>query len=160
MLLSMLRRSGTAFLSLLATALLAPAACTGVKAPDPVSVADAAAPDAAIDDEADPTTPIEKPFAKDSKQALEMMEAAIDARRKRVGRCVEAYRTRKNDPMARLVVKIGVDQEGTLIAVTGKDSETDAAAIECVTKAIRRAPFPRSHTGVIEIVKTFEYQKL
>lgn len=128
------------------------------KAPESIAVVDAGAPDAAVDEEADPTTPIDKPFAKNPKEALELMEAAVDARKKRIGRCVDAYRKRKNDPMAKLVVKIGVDQEGVLIGVVGKETESDAAAIECVRTALRRAPFPRSHAGVIEIVKTFEYQ--
>jgi len=135
-------------------------ACGGSKKA-PASVAAAptdAGAEAAVDDEADPTGPVEHPFASDAKQALEMMEAAVEKRQKRIGRCVEAYRKRKNAPMAKLVVKIGVDQEGTLIGVTGKSSETDDEANECVRKALARAPFPRSHAGVIEIVKTFEYQ--
>ena len=58
------------------------------------------------------------------------------------------------------MLKIGVDQEGTLIGVTGKESESDPQAIDCVRAALRRAPFPKSHAGVIEIVKTFEYQAI
>ncbi len=135
-------------------------ACAGAKAPpQTIAAIDAGAPDAAVDDEAEPTDPVEKPFAKDPKEAMSMMDAAVDTRQKKIGKCVDAYRARK-EPMAKLVLKIGVDQEGTLIGVTGKDSESDPAAIDCVRTALRRAPFPRSHAGVIEIVKTFEYKAI
>jgi hypothetical protein len=137
-------------------------ACGGAKkAPDVAAVAPTdAGVDAAVDDEADPTGPIERPFAKDAKEALQMMNDAVEKRQKRLGKCVDAYRKRKNAPMAKLIVKIGVDQEGTLIGVTGKSSETDDEANDCVRKALRTAPFPKSHAGVIEIVKTFEYQPI
>lgn len=136
-------------------------ACTGAKAPpQTIAVIDAGAPDAAIEEEAEPTGPVERPFAKDPKQAVSMMDAAVDTRQKKIGKCVDAFRLRKKDKWAKLVLKIGVDQEGTLIGVTGKESESDPQAIDCVRIALRRAPFPKSHAGVIEIVKTFEYQAM
>jgi hypothetical protein len=134
-------------------------ACGQAKAPVATTIADAGVDAIAVDDDADAAPP-PKPFAKDAKQALEMMEAAVETKQSRIAKCVDAYRKRKGAPMAKLIVKIGVDQEGTLIGVTGKTDETDDAANECVRKALRNAPFPKSHAGVIEIVKTFEYQSI
>jgi outer membrane biosynthesis protein TonB len=120
--------------------------------------ASAAASASAAPEEED--KPMPKPFAKNSAEATSMMDDAVEKKRKRINKCVDAYRKRRNEPMAKLVVKIGVDQEGTLIGVTGKPTETDPEALDCIRTALKFAPFPKSHSGVIEITKTFEYQAI
>jgi hypothetical protein len=102
--------------------------------------------------------PVEKPFAKTSTEATSMMDDAVEKKQKRINKCVDEYRKRKGEPMAKLIVKIGVDQEGNLIGVTSKPTDADAPALDCIRVALKRAPFPKSHAGVIEITKTFEYQ--
>jgi hypothetical protein len=102
--------------------------------------------------------PVEHPFAKDNAAAMTLMDAAVDKRVRSMSACIDAFRARKHSSFAKFVVKIGVDENGTLIAVTGNDSETDDEANTCLRKALRRAPFPTSHAGIIEIVKTFSYE--
>ena len=102
--------------------------------------------------------PVEKPFAKNATEATSMMDDAVEKKHKRINKCVDEYRKRKSEPMAKLVVKIGVDQEGNLIGVTAKPVDADAPALDCIRVALKHAPFPKSHAGVIEITKTFEYQ--
>jgi hypothetical protein len=114
--------------------------------------------DAAPPEEVEETGPVEHPFASTSQQATSMMDDAVDKYHAKINKCVDAYRKRKGDPLAKLVVKIGVDQEGTLIGVTGDAKESDKDASDCVRLALKRAPFPKSHAGVIEIKKVFEYQ--
>jgi hypothetical protein len=106
----------------------------------------------------DPTKPVEHPFAKDNAAAMVLMDAAVDKRFHAMGACIDAFRARKHSSFAKFVVKIGVDENGTLIAVTGNDGDTDREANVCLQKALKRAPFPTSHAGIIEIVKTFSYE--
>ena len=101
---------------------------------------------------------MEKPFAKNSVEATSMMDDAVEKKHKKINRCVDDYRKRTSAPMAKLVVKIGVDQEGNLIGVTSKPADADAAARDCVRAALKNTAFPKSHAGVIEITKVFEYQ--
>lgn len=122
-----------------------------------VTTADAGAP-RVDDEEAEPTGPVEHPFAKNKEDVFAGMEAAVASRKKSIDRCVADFRQRKAAPLATLTVKLGVDQEGTLIGVAGNGGECDTIALECLRAALRRAPFPRSHAGIIEIERTFEYQ--
>jgi hypothetical protein len=106
----------------------------------------------------DPSKPVEHPFAKDNGSAMTLMDAAVDKRVHSMSACIDAFRMRKHSSFAKFVVKIGVDENGTLIAVTGNNGDTDGEANTCLMRALRRAPFPTSHAGIIEIVKTFSYE--
>jgi hypothetical protein len=123
----------------------------------PVPAPSASAP-AGDPDGDDPSKPVEHPFAKDNAAAMMLMDAAVDKRFHAMGACIDAFRARKHSSFAKFVVKIGVDENGTLIAVTGNDGDTDAEANVCLQRALKRAPFPASHAGIIEIVKTFSYE--
>ncbi len=142
-------------------AIFVSASACASKAPPPSAVATAApsvsAP-AGDPDGDDPTKPVEHPFAKDNAAAMTLMDAAVDKRFHAMGACIDAFRARKHSSFAKFVVKIGVDENGTLIAVTGNNGDTDSEANVCLTKALKRAPFPASHAGIIEIVKTFSYE--
>ncbi len=153
----------------LVSILVAASACAS-KAPPPVATATSSSASApAVDpDGDDPTKPVEHPFAKDNAAAMTLMDAAVDKRFHAMAACVDAFRARKHSSFAKFAVKIGVDENGTLIAVTaagiggvnGNDGDTDAEANACLQKALKRAPFPTSHAGIIEIVKTFSYEAL
>jgi hypothetical protein len=85
------------------------------------------------------------------------MNDAIDTKSNEVWKCVEAYRGRTQDPAAKVSVKVGIDQEGTLIAVApAKKGTLDKELTDCLLVALKRAPFPRSNAGVITVTKTFE----
>jgi hypothetical protein len=72
-------------------------------------------------------------------------------------KCVEEARARRKEPHAKIVLELGIDQEGALIGVKApKGTATDEALLACVREALRDAPFPRSHAGVITVKKTFE----
>jgi hypothetical protein len=103
------------------------------------------------------SAPVEKPFAKTPEEATTMIDEAVTSRAAPLSRCVEELRTRKKDVHAKVTVEIGIDQEGHLLGVkTPKGHTEDKALNECVQTALRGAPFPRSHSGVITLKKTFE----
>jgi hypothetical protein len=71
--------------------------------------------------------------------------------------CVEDARTRRKNAHEKIVVEIGIDQEGHMLGVKlPKGEKNDKALVDCVLGALRAAPFPRSHSGVITVRKTFE----
>ena len=84
-----------------------------------------------------------------------MISSAVDQRHTEIGICVRAFRNRKKMAHERVTVSFGIDQEGKLLGVTSKGKE-DAELKGCVQEAVRGAPFPRSHAGVITITKTYE----
>jgi hypothetical protein len=86
-----------------------------------------------------------------------MMDDAIQVKATEVIKCVDDDRTRRNLPHAKIVVEIGIDQQGHLIAVKmpGKE-KADKPLTDCLMATLRTAPFPESHAGVITIRKTFE----
>ena len=103
------------------------------------------------------SAPAEKPFAKTPEEATTLIDEAVTSRAAPLSRCVEELRTRKKDAHAKVTVEIGIDQEGHLLGVkTPKGHTEDKALNECVQAALRGAPFPRSHSGVITLKKTFE----
>ena len=97
------------------------------------------------------------PFAKTAAEATGLIDDAITSRTKWLTKCVEELRARKKDPHAKVVVEIGIDQEGSLLGVeTPKGQTEDKTLNQCVQTALKGAPFPRSHAGVITVKKSFE----
>jgi len=85
------------------------------------------------------------------------MDDAINAKASDVMTCVDAARTRRKDAHAKIVLEIGIDQQGHLIAVKlPKGEKADKVLADCMMGVLRSAPFPESHAGVITIRKTFE----
>jgi hypothetical protein len=88
-----------------------------------------------------------------------MIDAAIDARAASLVKCVEAARPKRKNPHAKILVEVGLDQEGHLLGVkppAGAQADPDLYA--CAQAALQGANFPRSHAGIITVVKTFEEQ--
>lgn len=126
------------------------AACAGKPA---ASVArptgDAGAPEA--------TAAPERPFAGSAAEATQLVNEAVDQKGDAIRLCVRAARQRRGDAHARVEIEFGIDQEGHLLGVKlAKNQPDDAALVGCVRDALRDAPFPRSHTGVITITRTYE----
>jgi hypothetical protein len=106
-----------------------------------------------------PPPPPEHPFAATSLDATNMIDAAIDARAAGLVKCVEAARPKRKNPHAKILVEVGLDQEGHLLGVKpppGAPPDPDLYA--CAQAALQGANFPRSHAGIITVVKTFEEQ--
>jgi hypothetical protein len=123
--------------------------------------ADASTEGAAMSVDAGPAQPPppEHPFAKTAAEATGLIDDAIMSRAARLNKCVEDVRARRKDPHAKVQVEIGIDQEGTLLGVkTPKGQTEDKGFNDCVQNALTKAPFPRSHAGVITVKKTFEDQ--
>jgi hypothetical protein len=97
------------------------------------------------------------PFAKNGAEATSLIDDAITSRSNELGECVEAARTRRKSPHAKLVLEVGIDEEGHMLGVKLPKGETpDKTLVDCVLAALRGAPFPKSHAGVITVRKTFE----
>src|SRR5271169_3194740 len=108
-----------------------------------------------------PPPPPEHPFAATSLDATNMIDAAIDARAAQLVKCVEAARPRRKDPHAKILVEVGLDQEGHLLGVKPpKGALADPDLYACAQAALQGANFPRSHAGIITVVKTFEEQAI
>jgi len=137
------------------------AACGSGKSTD---AAPATAKPAATKDATDAGTPAAaeaeagaaRPFAGSPMEATALIGAAIDKRSAEMTKCVQEYRTRKNMPHDRVTISMGIDQEGRLLGATLPKGKTDAALANCVLAALANAPFPRSHSGVISITKSYE----
>jgi hypothetical protein len=134
-----------------ATDATAPGAPTAASAKD-ASEGGTAAPTAASADAGPPA----KPFAGSAVEATQLIGAAVDKKTADVQKCVAEYRTRKKLPHERVTISMGIDQEGRLLGATLPKGKTDAALSECVQAALANAPFPRSHSGVISITKSYE----
>lgn len=94
------------------------------------------------------------PFAGSTGEATELIAAAVDKRQAEIQACVREFRTRKKMP-GRVVVSFGIDQDGRLLGVTARKKE-DPELKSCMQEALKGAPFPRSHAGVITVTKTYE----
>jgi|HubBroStandDraft_5_1064220.scaffolds.fasta_scaffold254211_2 hypothetical protein len=106
-----------------------------------------------------PAPPPEHPFAATSLEATNLIDAAIDARASGLVKCVEAARPHRKDPHAKIQVEVGLDQEGHLLGVKApKGAPADPDLYSCAQAALQGANFPRSHAGIITVVKTFEEQ--
>jgi hypothetical protein len=128
--------------------------------PAPPPTVDAGVEAAAPVAEEDPPGPVEKPFANNSAEAMSMVNQAVQSKEKAIHRCVDAYRLRKQDRFAKLEVTMAVDMEGTLVAVAipAKSPHGDKEAADCIFTALKRAAFPRSKAGVIQVNKTFDFE--
>lgn len=116
-------------------------------------------PDAGATTSPDVPKAPERPFANNAAEATTMIDAAVDAKGAGIRACVEAARTRRKAAHVKVVVEIGIDQEGKLIGVkTVKGQPADRVLNDCVRDALTGAPFPRSHAGVITVKKSFEDQ--
>jgi hypothetical protein len=144
----------------------ASAGCGGAKATDPAagspqaaSAKDAtdAGPGAAAGAAgAADAAPAARPFAGSAAEATQLIGAAVEKRAPDVQKCVAEYRTRKNLPRERVSISLGIDQEGRLLGATLPKGKTDTTLSTCVQQALATAPFPRSHSGVISITKSYE----
>jgi hypothetical protein len=100
--------------------------------------------------------PPPKPFAGSAAEATQLIGAAVDKNAAAVQKCVAEYRARKNQPHERVTISMGIDQEGRLLGATLPKGKTDTPLSECVQTALANAAFPRSHSGVISITKSYE----
>jgi hypothetical protein len=92
-------------------------------------------------------------------EASSLIDDALTSRQKEIGHCVAAARTRRNNQHAEVVLEIGIDQEGTLIAAKPpKGATPDPALQKCVFGALKDAPFPRSKAGIITVKKNYTDQ--
>ena len=106
---------------------------------------------------AGPCRPPAHPFASNAVEATSLIDDAITSRANELDECVEAARTRRKSAHEKIVVEVGIDEEGHMLGVKlPKGGEADKALADCVLAALRGAPFPRSHAGVITVRKTFE----
>jgi hypothetical protein len=112
--------------------------------------------DAGGDGGVEESNPAEPPFAKTPQEATMHIDAAVDAKQKEMHKCVDDARARRKDPHAKVVLEIGVDQEGKLIGVKLPKGVSDPALVDCTREALRAAVFPKSHFGVLTVRKTFE----
>jgi hypothetical protein len=100
--------------------------------------------------------PVEHPFAKTTTEATTFIQTDLDARMKQMWKCVDAKRARANNPHLYVVVNIGIDQEGTLVGVSAlKQADTDEVLNRCLMDALRGAPWPKSHAGIITVKQEF-----
>jgi hypothetical protein len=130
-------------------------------APDIAVSADAGinavASNAAADAGAAAAPPDPHPFAKDAADAESMIDDAIESRHSQVEKCAAEARVRMGDPHGKVSLLVGIDQEGTVIGVkVPKGEKKDEKLLVCVRAALKGAPFPRSHNGIITIKKTYE----
>jgi len=100
--------------------------------------------------------PQPKPFAGSAAEATQLIGAAVDKNSTAVQKCVSDYRTRKNLPHERVTISMGIDQEGRLLGATLPKGKSDTPLSECIQAALANAAFPRSHSGVISITKSYE----
>lgn len=127
-------------------------ACAG-KTPGPQAAAAAPNADASVAD----AGPAERPFAASSAEATQLVSDAVDGKGDAIRLCVRAARQRRGDPHSRVAIEFGIDQEGHLIGVKlASKQPADPPLLACVRDALKDAPFPRSHAGVITITRTYE----
>ena len=97
-----------------------------------------------------------KPFAGSPSEATELITRAVDEKQEGLAQCVQAFRFRKHLAHEKVSINIGIDQEGRLIGVALPKGKEDKELSACVREELRDAPFPRSHSGVITITRTFQ----
>jgi hypothetical protein len=129
-----------------------PAGSAGAATASPGAAAGAAGSAAAA-----PAPPPAHPFANNASEATSLIDDAITSRVNELTQCVEDARARRKSPHAKLVVEVGIDEEGHMLGVKlPKGEKADKTFTDCVLAALRGAPFPKSHSGVITVRKTFE----
>lgn len=131
-------------------------ACGGAKAPTapPAAAAERDAGGAAV--VLDAGAPAERPFAASAAEAMQLISGAIDKKGDTIGRCILEYRRRKDLAHERVEISVGIDQEGHLIGVMLTKGKSDDSLSSCVMDALKTAVFPRSHSGVITMKKSYE----
>lgn len=97
----------------------------------------------------------DRPFAGSTAEATSLISTAVDKKQLEISLCIRDFRARKKMARERVAVSFGIDQEGKLLGVTTKGKE-DNELKTCVQDALKGAPFPRSHAGVITVTKTYE----
>lgn len=100
--------------------------------------------------------PPERPFAGSASEATQLISQAIDKKAEAIAKCVREFRYRKHVAHERVEISVGIDQEGRLLGVTLPKGKKDEALSSCAMGALRTAQFPRSHSGVITVTRTFE----
>ncbi|HEY8078272.1 MAG TPA: hypothetical protein VIF62_29290 [Labilithrix sp.] len=98
----------------------------------------------------------DKPFAGSASEATELIQAALDKNTDAVNECVKQFRYRKHLAHERIEVAVGIDQDGHVLGVTLPKRKPDAELSQCVQIAVKDAPFPKSHAGVITVTRSFE----
>jgi len=98
----------------------------------------------------------ERPFAGSATAATELIQAALDKNSDAVNECVKQFRYRKHLAHERVEIAVGIDQEGHVLGVTLPKRKPDKELSECVQAAVKDAPFPKSHAGVITVTRSFE----
>jgi hypothetical protein len=99
--------------------------------------------------------PEERPFAGSTAEATSFISTVVDNKHTEIATCVREFRVRKKMAHDRVAVSFGIDQEGKLLGVTSKGKE-DVELQGCIQNALKSALFPRSHSGVITVTKTYE----
>jgi hypothetical protein len=97
-----------------------------------------------------------RPFAKNPTEATELITAAVDQKASEIKDCVKEYRFRNHLAHDKVAVEFGVDQEGRLIGVKLKTGKDDKELSNCVHEVLKDAAFPRSHSGVISIQRSYQ----
>ena len=69
---------------------------------------------------------------------------------------MKEYRFRKHLAHERVEISVGIDQEGRILGVTLPKGKSDDVLSACIQDALKAAPFPRSHSGVITVTQSFE----
>jgi len=115
----------------------------------------ASTPDAGKAGSGDAATADDRPFAGSTAEATSLISTAVDKKQLEISLCIRDFRARKKMARERVAVSFGIDQEGKLLGVTTKGKE-DNELKTCVQDALKGAPFPRSHAGVITVTKTYE----
>jgi outer membrane biosynthesis protein TonB len=105
---------------------------------------------------ADAGAPAEKPFAGSASEATQLISSVIDKKSDAIGKCVKEYRYRKHLAHERVDVSVGIDQDGHVLGATLPKGKKDDELSACVLAALKDAPFPRSHAGVITVTRSFE----
>lgn len=96
-----------------------------------------------------------RPFAGSAAEATSYISTIVDKKQADIAQCVREFRVRKKIARARVTLSFGIDQEGKVLGVTSKTKDDEELRM-CVHDALKGAPFPRSHAGVITVTKTYE----
>jgi hypothetical protein len=129
-------------------------ACAGKPAqqastPAPESKEDAGAP--VVD-----AGPPPRPFAGSAAEATQLIQQALEKKMDGMNECVKQFRYRKHLAHERIEVAVGIDQEGHVLGVTLPKRKPDEELSKCIQVAVKDAPFPKSHSGVITVTQSFE----
>jgi hypothetical protein len=97
-----------------------------------------------------------KPFAGSAAEATQLITEAVDKKQDALKKCVQEYRYRTHLAHDKVTISIGIDQEGRIIGVMLPKNKEDKDLTACVQGALKDTVFPRSHAGVITIMRSFE----